>query len=129
MSWWELHAVFFLTSSAFEIQLSSFFFHTMSLNIDMKMIRSLKSSGAKSFWISRRRDNDENPENFPLEFSRFSVESHCVLVRRILLEIFNLAFPSFCCSCNIFHLSDTNGISVDTYFCLRPLDRLIIGQY
>ena len=38
-----------------------------------------------------------------------------------------MTFPSFCCSWNIFHLSDTkNRISVDTYFCLGPLDHEII---
>ena len=46
----------------------------LSLNIDLKMIRSLKSSGlmffvSKSFWISRRRGNDENPGKFSTRIS------------------------------------------------------------
>ena len=57
-----------LTSSEFEIQIPSFPFivQTMSLNTDMKMIRSVIFSGSvfrfrKSFWISWRICNDENP--------------------------------------------------------------------
>ena len=60
----------------------------MSLNVDMKMIRSLNSSGlmfflAKPVWISWRTGNDEKScENIPLEFNCFSIDSHCFLVGR-----------------------------------------------
>ena len=109
-------------SSAFEMRFSSFFFHTMSLNIVHEddpwcllawCSLSPTRSGSRSKSIG------------------FSVESHCVLIRpntswdlQLGLSIFLLLLK------NIFHLSDTkNGISVDTYFCLRSLDRLMIGKY
>ena len=55
------------------MQFSSFFLHSMSLNMDMRMIRSLKFSSllfflSKSIWISRRIVNVVNPGNCPLIF-------------------------------------------------------------
>ena len=79
------------------------------------MIQSLNSSGwmfllSKSCRVYWRRDNDENP-------------GKCV-------HSTSITSPSFCCSWTVFHLSNTwNGISADTYFCLRPFDRLITGWY
>ena len=65
-----------------------------------------------------------------LEVSCSSTDTNCILVGRIQPESFHLTFPSFYCIWSVFHLSNTkNGISVDTYFCLCPLEGLIIGWY
>ena len=90
----------------------------MSLNIDMKMIRSSKFSCWKSLEI------------FPLEFNCFSIDSHSTLVRGIPFKIFNLSCPFFIggSQCLFSSTNTQNWICVDTNFCRRALDPLIIDQ-
>ena len=40
-------------------------------------------------------------KNVPLEFNCFSIDTHCILVRRIQPECFHLTFPSFYCSWSV----------------------------
>ena len=69
-------------------------------------------------------------EIFALEFKCFSIDSHCILVRRIPPKSFHLTSPSFYRFWTVRQLSQTeNGICVDTHFIFCPLDRLIMRQY
>ena len=102
----------FLIFCAFGTQISSlpFLVQSMSLNIDMKMIRSVNSSGSmlflfKSRWISWRtsqwRKSWQNISRIQFLLHRFPQ----VLVRRIHLEFFHLTFPSCYCFFAFIHLS------------------------
>ena len=79
------------------MQLSSFFFHSMSLNIDIKMIRSLKI--VRFYFLPclvlldlpEKGQCCKSLEFFSLKFNWFSIKTRCVLVRRIPFEIFNVS--------------------------------------
>ena len=115
-----------LTSSGFEKQIPSFpcLVQSMSLNIDMKTIRPVNSSGfmfrsCKLFWISWRICNDVNPGKYSTRIQL----GH--------LEFFHLlTFPTFSCTFAIIPFPRTQyGIGVDKYFCPCPLDHLIMRRY
>ena len=91
---------YFLTFSEFETHCSEFplFVHSMSLNIDMKMIRSSKSSGSMfrscmSFCVFWRISNVASP-GISLELNRFSINSKQISGRIGLSKLFYLIFPS-----------------------------------
>ena len=96
-----------LTCSELEIQNPSFPFlvQPMSLNIDMKMIRSVNSSGSmfrccKLCWISWRICNDVNSEQIfhSNPIASPSIPSHSWKKKRHF-EFFHLTVPSCICLC------------------------------
>ena len=69
-------------------------------------------------------------ENIPLEFEWFSIDSQQFCLRSGHFEFFHLTFLSHSCISVFILLVQTQfGIRADTYFCLRPLDHLIMRQY
>ena len=86
-------------------------------------------SVSKSCWVSRGMDNDENPGNIVHSNSiAFPSILHCILVRRIQLKLFHLTFPSFHRFWTVLIWpTHKNGISMDTNFCLRALELILIS--
>ena len=115
--------------SEFEIPTSSFplLVQSISLNIEMKIIRSVNFSGSvfrfcKSFWITWRICNDVNPGNiFPLEFNCFYIDSQQFFVNKVTF-LNSSTWPrhlSIASKCSyIFNPWHRNRIWVNMYFFL-----------